>query len=75
MKTILDFLDWFVPRFFTEDVALKDEGDYYEIVCSMKDIEPGEWYDGVVALNAFNFFGNAYFVKQVGEVRPWPSKV
>lgn len=74
MKTILAFLDWAVPRFFTEDVALKDEGDHYEIMCSMADLGPGGRYDAVVAIDAFNFFGRAYFPKTAGDVRPWPKE-
>lgn len=71
MNFILDFLDWAVPRFFTEDVALKDEGYHYTIVCSMKDLEEGERYDAIVAVSAFNVFGYALFPKQVGPVRRW----
>lgn len=69
MKTILAFLDWLVPRFFTEDVALIDEGDSYRILCSMKDLDPDEHYDAVVAITAFNLFGYALFPKQAGSVR------
>lgn len=74
MNMILRFLDWAIPRFITEDVALKDIGDVYEIVCSMKDLEPGETYDAVVAMDSFNFFGHALFAKQAGDVRPWPKE-
>lgn len=68
---IRQLFDIILPRFITEDVALHDNGDCYEIVCCMSDIQEGERFDGIVTMRTFNLFGLAIFPKQVGEVRPW----
>ena len=67
-----------VPRFLTEDVALEFIGadrndiDSYRIICAMSDIQPGEEYDAVAAVDSFGWlgFGVTY---RVGECRPWPT--
>lgn len=74
MNTFLRFLDWIVPRFLTEDVALHDAGEHYEIVGPMKYLDPDERYDAVVSITSFNLFGSALFPKLAGEVRPWPKE-
>ena len=72
--------DFLIPRFITEDVALRyvgddftatwSEWDDYEIACSLMDVEPGECFDGIPTVDAFQFlgFGMAY---RIGEFRPF----
>lgn len=61
----------------TEDVAVENQlctscaHEHPVVVCSMADIEPGEHYDGIMTVNIFSFFGYGFFVRQVGDVRPW----
>lgn len=70
----LHALDMYFPRFITEDVALVLDADGdYEVVCCMDDLEPGERYDAVVQMSAFNFFSIAIFSRQTGDIRPWPN--
>jgi hypothetical protein len=68
-------LDIVIPRFVTEDVAVKQVGrsSMHEIVCSMKDIRPRERFDGIATYRMFNLFGFGFFQKQIGEVRPWAN--
>jgi hypothetical protein len=68
IKQIFDIL---IPRFMTEDVALMETDEGYEIVCAMSDIEHGEEWDGIATMKMFNMFGFAMFPRQIGEVRPW----
>jgi hypothetical protein len=68
---IYKILDVLIPRFMTEDVALIDTGERYEIVCSMVDVMEWERFDGVATMRVFNFLGFALFPKMIGEVRPW----
>jgi hypothetical protein len=59
--------DFLIPRFITEDVALRyvgddftatwSEWDDYEIACSLMDVEPGECFDGIATVDAFQFLG------------------
>lgn len=79
-STAIFALDIIVPRFITEDVALRYVGDdfttdwtewsAYEIACSMSDVETNERFDGVATVDAFQFlgFGIAY---RIGNFRPW----
>lgn len=71
--------DFIIPRFITEDVALRyvpgcDPADWgaYEIVCSLSDVEPGEVFDAVATVDAFSFlfFGITY---RIGNFRAWPG--
>lgn len=71
---IRQLIDLIIPRFITEDVALHDNGQGYEIVCCMDDVQPGERFDGVATMRCFNLFGSGIWPKQVGEVRPWPGR-
>ena len=74
MKTLFNLLLMLIPRFTTDEVALIDTGDSYDIVCSMDDIEEGEVYDAVAKINIFTWFGRAWPV--TGEevsVRPWST--
>lgn len=68
LKNLFDFI---VPRFITEDVALIDNGEKLEIACPFDRIEDGVNYAGIVSVSSFTFLGRAFFVKQVGEVRPF----
>jgi len=66
---MLKFLDWLVPRFITEYVALKEINfGEYEIVCSMKDLGEYEHADAKVLVTTFNLFGFGLFPKLVGEI-------
>lgn len=74
--------DFLVPRFITEEVALRYVGDPitttwsewgdYEIECSLSDVEPGESFDGIATVDSFVFlwFGITY---RVGNFRAWPE--
>ena len=65
MNKILDIL---IPRFIEEDVALMFDGKDYQMICSVKDLEPHEKPDAVVTFQTFNFFGLWLFPKQIGEI-------
>ena len=68
--------DLLIPRFLTEDVALRfvggDRTDLgsYEIVCAMSDIQPGEVFDAVATVDSFGWL-NIGFTARVRNVRPW----
>lgn len=64
--------DILVPRFVREDVALEQvaPGEYVPVV-AMRDVDPGERFDGIVTMESFNLFGRGIFPKVVGEVRPF----
>lgn len=69
--------DFLVPRFITEDVALRRVGpgsdwDNFEIACSIADVQPGERFDGVAEVDSFTWlgFGMTY---RVGNFRTWPA--
>ncbi len=66
-------LDIIIPRRLTEEVALTDDGDHYQIACSMADVRPGERFDAVATMRTFNLFGMALFPELTGEPRPWPT--
>lgn len=82
ITTLLFALDFIVPRFITEDVALRYVGNPvmssfsewgdYEIACSLADVQPGEEFDGIGSVDAFQFlgFGMAY---RVGNFRPFKN--
>ena len=74
--------DFLIPRFITEDVALRYVGDEFttdwrewdsfELVCSMADVYPAERFDGIAQANSFTWlgFGATY---RVSNFRPWPG--
>lgn len=79
---ILQFLfDFLIPRFITEDVALRHVGsgsdwsewDSFEIVCAMSDISQGEEFDGIAEADSFTWlwFGISY---RIGNFRPWGAQ-
>lgn len=68
------FFDLMIPRFMTEEVALSDNGDHYEIACSMVDVQPGETFDAIGTMRIFNLFGFALFPSMVGDPRPFTRK-
>lgn len=72
-KFLTRLLDIITPRFVTEEVALRDDGQHLVIACSMADVRPGECFDGVATMRNFNLFGMALFPVMVGEARPWPG--
>lgn len=70
--------DFVVPRFITEDVALRyvgddftttqSEWDDYEIACSLTDVEHGETFDGIATVDCFQAFGFG-FAYRIGGLR------
>lgn len=68
--------DILVPRFLTEDVALRfvggDRTDLgsYDIVCCMNDVQPGEAFDAVATVDSFGWL-NIGITARVRNVRPW----
>lgn len=82
ITTLLFALDFIVPRFITEDVALRYVGDPvapnmsewgdYEIACSLADVQPGEEFDGIGSVDAFQFIGFG-LVYRVGNFRPFKN--
>ena len=65
IEIICMFLDWAIPRFISEDVALIDEGDGYGVLCAMHNIRDGDYYDAIATARSFDFFGHGYFAKFV----------
>ena len=68
---IKKLLNIITPRFITGDAAVILVASVYEPVCSMSDIGPDEEFDGIITMSFFNFFGFAFFARQIGDVRPW----
>lgn len=67
MNRLIDIL---IPRFLTEDVALRlNENNEYEVLCSIRDLGEWEQVDAVMSMTSFNLFGLALFPKAAGEVR------
>lgn len=67
--------DVLVPRFITEDVAIERVGDGsswddFMIVCSLADVDPGERFDGIATVEAFQFLGIGVTYR-IGNFRPW----
>lgn len=70
--------DFAIPRFVTEEVALRyvgddftttrSEWDDYEIACSLSDVEPGEIFDGIATVDCFQAFGFG-FAYRIGDFR------
>jgi hypothetical protein len=65
-----------IPMFVDEDVAVEaqyqtDGSLAWVTVMSMDCVEPGERFDGVVRVRAFQWLGFGWFGWQLGEVRPW----
>lgn len=72
IKTAARFAwDVIVPRFITEDVAIDRVGlDDFMIVCSLADVEPGERFDGIATVDAFQFLGMG-ITYCIRNFRPW----
>lgn len=72
--------DFLIPQFITEDVALRYVGDDFtapwsewsdfEIACCLKDVDPGEHFDGIAKVDSFQAFGIG-FAYRVREFRPF----
>jgi len=60
------FLDKVIPRFITEEVALRlsDDG-VYEIICTMEDVTTQDKIDASCFFRSFNFFGSGWFPKPI----------
>lgn len=71
MNKLLNIL---LPRFITEEVALRDAGDHLVPACSMEDLRPGERFAAVATIRSFNLFGLAIFPRMIGPAREWPTE-
>lgn len=71
MNKLLNIL---LPRFITEEVALRDAGDHLVPACSMEDLRPGERFAAVATIRSFNLFGLAIFPRMIGQAREWPTE-
>lgn len=81
MKPVYQFLrlaaDLLVPRFITDDVAMRyvggptDDFDSYEIVCHMKDVRLGERFSAVASVESFVWLNFGVSLR-IGNFRPWP---
>ena len=58
----MTIFDLIIPRFVTDDVAIKylSDGDF-EGVCLADEIRPGLCYDEIVTVKSFNLFGLGMF--------------
>ena len=84
IKFLYLLYDILVPRFITEDVALRylgvetldeyGECSAYEIECSMDDVEPGEKFDATAEVDSFTWLGFGYAYR-IRNVRDWASEV
>ena len=74
IKSILEFLDYIVPRFLDEEVVVIEQDDGYHLCKPLRLVEDGEIYDGIVTVRVFNFFGKAYAPNVVSEVREFKRK-
>lgn len=66
------FFDIIIPRFITEEVALlytDDNEEEVEVLCSLKDIREGEYYDCVGTMRSFNFFGIGIFGRLTYQIK------
>lgn len=70
------FLDWLIPRFITEEVAVncyKVQGDeVYDVICAKADPSLEEWeYTHIGVIKCLNFFGYGLFgMLQLDTLRP-----
>lgn len=76
MKFLLAILDFIIPRFVTEDVALLKHPDgSYETICSVSALFDDEKPDGVISVTCFSWLGHGWFPKQAGEFRKWDESL
>lgn len=61
-KQFIRCLDWLIPRFITEDVAIiyDEVTEHIEVICALQDIRPGEYYNYIATGKGFNLFGIAF---------------
>jgi hypothetical protein len=71
--TLKQFLNAFVPRFITEDVAFEKLDDGYSIICPLWLLDAGEQYDGIGQVRSFNIFGWAICPKLIGSIDKTPG--
>jgi hypothetical protein len=70
--------DFLIPRFLTEEVALERAGledgwDDFDIVCALRDVQPGEKFDGIAEVDSFVWLRWG-FTYRMGNFRYWPTK-
>lgn len=69
--------DILIPRFVTDDWAAdvydcrECDDPHVHPVCMMRDVEPGEEFDGIVTCRSFNLFGIGLFPRWSTDWRPW----
>ena len=68
MQTIIDYLDLYFPRFMTEAIAYKKDGDFLIPIAPVKYLEDGESYDSVYMVSYFNLFSYPIFASLGEEV-------
>jgi hypothetical protein len=63
MDSIKYFLDWLIPRFVTDHVALEydKENDRFVMFCHVDELEKLEDCDAFAIVKGFNFFGYSLF--------------
>ena len=59
------FLDKYLPRFITEDIALQKTDDGFIPMCAMSDVRQGEFVPAKCTFKSFNFFGLAIFPRMI----------
>ena len=64
----------FVPRFINDQIALTDNGEQYEIACSMVDVNPGVRYDAMSDQKIFTRLGWAIPCGEPTNIRPFESR-
>ena len=62
-KIMNRFLDYFTPRFITENVAVKKTDDGYTVICTEESLQWDSDYDFIASCRSFNFFGHSYWAK------------
>lgn len=75
LRSVFDIL---IPRFISEDVAMEYIGngrgwEDYRIACRLSDVLPGEQFDGVATVDAFQILGVG-ITYRIGNFRPWGVK-
>ena len=71
--------EYLIPHIETEDVALNYVGDdkdgwsAYGIMCSLRDVEPGETFIAIAEVDSITWLGIG-ITYRIGNFRPWPAE-
>ena len=58
MKNLINTALFFIPHFVTEDVAvIRNSDGTFETVCTVEALENDDYYDDVIRVKAFTWFG------------------